>query len=69
VRREIEWLRRGPKARTTKAQARIDNAGKIIDELAKVQARQQTKTAAIEFATTDRRTKRLVVAALTQAAT
>jgi len=44
VRREIEWLRRGPKkARTTKAQARIDNAGKMIDELAKVQARQQTK--------------------------
>ena len=62
VRREIEWLRRGPKARTTKAQARIDNADKLIDELAKVQARQQTNIAAIEFAATDRRTKRLVVA-------
>ena len=27
VRREIEWLRRGPKARTTKSKARIQNAG------------------------------------------
>jgi len=62
VRREVEWLRRGPKARTTKAQARIDGAGKMIDELAKVQARQETRTAAIEFSATDRRTKRLVVA-------
>ena len=26
VRREMEWLRRGPKARTTKAKARITNA-------------------------------------------
>ena len=25
-RRELEWLRRGPKARTTKAHARIDAA-------------------------------------------
>src|SRR6185295_4270860 len=55
VRTEIDWLRRGPKARTTKAQARIDSAGKMIDELAKVQARQETKTAAIEFSATDRR--------------
>jgi ABC transport system ATP-binding/permease protein len=62
VRREIAWLRRGPKARTTKAQARIDDAGEMIEELAKVQARQQQNTAAIEFAATDRRTKRLVVA-------
>src|SRR6266478_45068 len=37
VRREIEWLRRGPKARTTKAQARIQNAGRMIEELASVQ--------------------------------
>ena len=28
VRRELEWLKRGPKARTTKAQARIDEAEK-----------------------------------------
>ena len=33
VRREMEWLRRGPKARTTKAKARIQNAERLIDEL------------------------------------
>jgi len=62
VRREVEWLRRGPKARTTKAQARIDGAGKAIDELAQLRARHETRTAAIQFTATDRRTKRLVVA-------
>ena len=30
VRREVEWLRRGPKARTTKAKSRIDSAGQLI---------------------------------------
>ena len=62
ARREIEWLRRGPKARTTKAKARIQSAGRMIEELASVQARQETRTADIEFSATDRRTKRLVVA-------
>ncbi len=49
VRREVEWLRRGPKARATKAKARIDSAGRLIAELAEVSARQQTSTAQIEF--------------------
>ena len=62
VRREVEWLRRGPKARTTKQQARIQSAGRMIEELAAVQARQETRTAGIEFSATDRRTKRLIVA-------
>lgn len=30
ARRELEWLRRGPKARTTKAKARIDRANEVI---------------------------------------
>src|SRR6202035_536660 len=34
VRREIEWLRRGAKARTTKAKGRIQSAGPLVDELA-----------------------------------
>jgi ATP-binding cassette subfamily F protein uup len=62
VRREAEWLRRGPKARTTKAQARIDEAGRLADELAAVQARQTRRTAGVDFTATERRTKRLLVA-------
>ncbi|MBO0857903.1 MAG: ABC-F family ATP-binding cassette domain-containing protein [Chloracidobacterium sp.] len=32
ARRELEWLRRGPKARTTKAKARIDRAKELIHQ-------------------------------------
>ena len=39
VHREIEWLRRGPKARTTKAKARIDAAEHMIEELQTAEAR------------------------------
>ncbi|MGC2398425.1 MAG: ABC-F family ATP-binding cassette domain-containing protein [Acidobacteriaceae bacterium] len=60
VRREIEWLRRGPKARATKAKARIDRAHELIGELSEVSARNRTTTAAIEFSATERQTKRLV---------
>ena len=34
VRREIEWLRRGAKARTTKAKGRIERADEMMSELA-----------------------------------
>jgi len=60
VRTEIEWLRRGPKARTTKSKARIDRAHELIGELAEVSSRNRTSTASIEFSATDRQTKRLV---------
>jgi ATP-binding cassette subfamily F protein uup len=60
VRTEIEWLRRGPKARTTKSKARIDRANELIGELAEVSGRNRTATAAIEFSATDRQTKRLM---------
>ncbi|MBI5210161.1 MAG: ABC-F family ATP-binding cassette domain-containing protein [Elusimicrobia bacterium] len=63
VRGEIAWLRRGPKARTTKQQARIDRAGELIDELAELKFRNaQGQAAAIDFTASDRRTKRLVSA-------
>jgi ABC transport system ATP-binding/permease protein len=62
VRREVEWLRRGPKARTGKSRARIDAAGQLIEELAAVTTRNRTLTAKIDFTETDRRTKRLIEA-------
>src|SRR6202044_1527932 len=57
---EIEWLRRGPKARATKAKARIDNAHGLIAKLADVDSRTRTTSAGIEFNATDRQTKRLI---------
>ncbi len=61
VRREIEWLRRGPKARQTKQQARIDRAGELIDELGDLKYRNsQGKNVDIDFSASGRQTKRLV---------
>ena len=37
TRGEIEWLRKGPKARTTKQKARIDRAGALIEELSELE--------------------------------
>jgi ABC transport system ATP-binding/permease protein len=62
VRREVEWLRRGPKARTGKSRARIDAAGRLIEELTAVTTRNRTLTAKIDFTETDRKTKRLIEA-------
>ena len=60
VHREIEWLRRGPKARTSKSKARIDKANQLIGELADLNARTRTASAAIDFSATDRKTRRLI---------
>ncbi|MGB9233594.1 MAG: ABC-F family ATP-binding cassette domain-containing protein [Terriglobales bacterium] len=60
VHREIEWLRRGAKARTRKSKARIDKAGELMGELADLNSRTQTATAQIDFSATDRKTKRLI---------
>src|SRR5687767_5958663 len=62
VRREVEWLRRGPKARTTKAKARIQSAGKLIEELDDSRDRGRVSSAKIDFTSSDRKTKRLLVA-------
>ncbi|HEV2856323.1 MAG TPA: ABC-F family ATP-binding cassette domain-containing protein [Thermoanaerobaculia bacterium] len=65
VRREVEWLRRGAKARTTKAKGRIQEANRLIAELAEL--REKTGAAAnaragIDFNASDRKTKKLLVA-------
>jgi ATP-binding cassette subfamily F protein uup len=60
VHTEIEWLRRGPKARATKAKARIDKAHKMIGELAEMKARSNVSTSQIDFSATNRQTKQLI---------
>lgn len=60
VHNELEWLRRGPKARTTKSKARIDKAHQMIGELADMTARTRATTAKIDFTATSRKTKNLV---------
>ena len=53
VHTEIEWLRRGPKAR-------IDKAHKMIGELAEMKARSSVSTSQIDFSATNRQTKQLI---------
>ncbi|MGA3343761.1 MAG: ABC-F family ATP-binding cassette domain-containing protein [Terracidiphilus sp.] len=60
VKTEIEWLRRGPKARATKSKARIDTANALIGQLAEMNARTSVASAGIDFDATQRKTKRLV---------
>jgi len=60
VHTELEWLRRGPKARATKAKARIDKAHEMIGELAEMNARSRTASSEIDFSATNRKTKQLI---------
>lgn len=63
ARREIEWLRRGPKARTTKAKYRIDEAHKLTGDLAEVKTRNRSiASVQIDFEATGRKTKKLLEA-------
>src|SRR5580658_1294623 len=60
VRIEMDWLRRGPKARTTKSKARIDNANSLISDLRDSESRTRIAAAGITFDATGRQTKRLI---------
>jgi ATP-binding cassette subfamily F protein uup len=61
VRREIEWLRRGAKARTTKAKGRIQRAGEMMSDLADLRRRNaQAGAAKIDFTASDRKTRKLI---------
>ena len=65
VRNEVEWLKRGAKARTTKAKGRIQEANRMIAELEEMKARTGASASAragIDFNATDRKTKKLLVA-------
>jgi ATP-binding cassette subfamily F protein uup len=61
VRGELEWLSRKARARTRKAQARIDEAQRLQDELADLDSRSRSAAVDLDFAATERKTKRLVV--------
>ncbi len=60
VHTEIEWLRRGPKARTTKSKARIDKAHEMIGDLAEMKTRTRSLSAKIDFTESGRQTKQLI---------
>ncbi|MDR3625048.1 MAG: ABC-F family ATP-binding cassette domain-containing protein [Chlamydiales bacterium] len=62
VRDEIDWLKRSPKARTTKSESRVQRAHELINELAAVRKRNKTHKVNIEFSASERETRKLIVA-------
>ena len=63
VRLEIDWLKRGARARTTKAKGRIEAAGRLMEELEETKIRNdQRRTVEIGFDATGRKTRKLLVA-------
>lgn len=61
VRDEIDWLRRSPKARTTKSTARIQRANELIGQLAEVRKRNKKDKVALDFSASERETRKLLV--------
>ena len=65
LRRETEWLRRSPSARSTKQTARIERAGTLAREVSELSDRNRVRTASLDFQasqTSDARRKRLIEA-------
>jgi ATP-binding cassette subfamily F protein uup len=62
ARRETEWLRASPKARTSKSKARIEDAHELLEELSQVKQRNKERKADIDFAASERETRKLLVA-------
>jgi ATP-binding cassette subfamily F protein uup len=62
ARKEVEWLRAGVKARTTKSQSRIKEAHKLLDDLEEVTSRNQASRARIrlELDSSNRLSKKLI---------
>ncbi len=60
ARREVDWLRSNAKARTTKSQARIDEAHELLGTLADVRQRNRKQSAGIDFTASERQTRKLV---------
>ena len=62
LRIETEWLRRGPKARTTKQQARISRAEELKSDVKELEFRNRQRDIAIDFQTLAKQPKRLIEA-------
>ncbi len=61
LRRETEWLNRGPKARTTKARFRIEEAYKLREDHSSIRSKNIAgQNVGFNFEGTNRRTKKLI---------
>ncbi len=62
LRRETEWLRKGPKARSTKQQARIDRAGELAENVAELSELNRKREVKLDFVGAEKNPKKLIEA-------
>ncbi len=62
VREEMKWLKRSPKARTTKSKSRVDKTLQLAEELSFLHKRNQKSKVALAFTGAERETRNLIVA-------
>lgn len=62
LRRETEWLRRGPKARTTKQQARIERAHDLADDVQELAELNKKREVNLKFVGAEKNPKKLIEA-------
>ena len=62
ARRELDWLRQSPKARTSKSKARVGDAHETLEALSQIKDRNRQKKADIDFSATERETRKLLTA-------
>ncbi len=61
VRDEVDWMRRSPKARTTKSKSRMERAEDAIQDLQELTQRNQTSKVGVDFVASERETRNLIV--------
>ena len=62
VRGELAWLKRSPKARTTKSRSRIQKAYELIEELSATSRRNTVANVDLAFSASERETRKLLAA-------
>lgn len=62
LRRETEWLRRGPQARLTKQQARINRAEELREDVEDLTQRNRSARAQLDFQSLEKNPKKLIEA-------
>jgi ABC transport system ATP-binding/permease protein len=60
LRTELEWLRRSPKARTTKSESRVKKAYQLMEEYSTIKKRNTQVKVSIEFSDSERETRKLI---------
>jgi ATP-binding cassette subfamily F protein uup len=61
LRSEIEWVKRSPKARTTKSRSRVQRVEDMQEELSSLKGRNKEQKIVLSFSESERETKKLLV--------